>query len=102
MCPDERLGGKNDARVVYGKRQNGVTTVVYERSFAAEEEGLDLAIPSSKRVNVIAAIGTLNSRMEANYHSRRTGPNGNISLLILWFISGWFGGGAHVREIDRQ
>lgn len=66
--------------MLYGQRVNGVTTVVYQRSLDAQQEKFDKVIPPVGRVNVIAAIGPLNSLKEANYHSTdRTGPQG-----IIW------------------
>ena len=76
VCPDARVGGRNDVTLLDGKRLNGVTTVVFQRSLDAQER-FDQVIPPVGRVNVIAAIGPLNSRKEANYHSSdRTGPQG--------------------------
>ena len=72
-CPDERIGGRNDASALDGQRVNGVTTVVYQRTLDVQP-GFDQRIPLVGRVNVIASIGPLNSRKEANYHSHRTGP----------------------------
>ncbi|XP_046462387.1 protein Skeletor, isoforms B/C-like isoform X2 [Daphnia pulex] len=73
-CPDSRIGGRNDVSMLYGQRVNGVTTVAYQRSLDAKEAKFDQVIPPVGRVNVIAAIGPLNSRKEANYHSTdRTG-----------------------------
>jgi len=72
-CPDERIGGRNDASALDGQRVDGVTTVVYQRTLEVQP-GFDQRIPLVGRVNVIAAIGPLNSRKEANYHSHRTGP----------------------------
>nr|CAH0099112.1 unnamed protein product [Daphnia galeata] len=75
VCPDSRIGGRNDVSMLYGQRVNGVTTVAYQRSLDAQQEKFDQVIPPVGRVNVIAAIGPLNSRKEANYHSTdRTGP----------------------------
>jgi hypothetical protein len=65
--------------MLYGQRVNGVTTVAYQRSLDAQQEKFDQVIPPVGRVNVIAAIGPLNSRKEANYHSTdRTGPQGAV------------------------
>ncbi|XP_059352990.1 protein Skeletor, isoforms B/C-like isoform X2 [Daphnia carinata] len=75
VCPDSRIGGRNDVSMLYGQRINGVTTVAYQRSLDAQQDKFDQVIPPVGRVNVIAAIGPLNSRKEANYHSSdRTGP----------------------------
>jgi len=73
-CPDDRVGGQNNIIFISGDRRDGVTTVVYQRSLPAQESNLDKEIPSVGRVNVIAAIGPLNSVKEVNYHSIRTGP----------------------------
>lgn len=75
--------------MLYGQRINGVTTVAYQRSLDAQQDKFDQVIPPVGRVNVIAAIGPLNSRKEANYHSTdRTGPQGMINWLTngLGFI----------------
>lgn len=82
-CPDSRVGGRNDAIMLNGQRTNGVTTVVFQRSLDAQER-FDQVIPPVGRVNVIAAIGPLNSRKEANYHgSERTGTQGTTLFTIL-------------------
>lgn len=73
VCPDSRIGGRNDVSLIGGQRVNGVTTVVFQRPLESQES-LDRAIPAVGRANVIAAIGPLNTRKEANYHSSRTGP----------------------------
>ncbi|XP_043256942.1 protein Skeletor, isoforms B/C [Colletes gigas] len=67
VCPDERVGGENDAVLVHGERKNGVTTVTYMRPLRTNEPVKDKMIPDSK-TSVIAAIGRLNSRGEANAH----------------------------------
>ncbi|XP_057339793.1 protein Skeletor, isoforms B/C isoform X2 [Microplitis mediator] len=68
VCPDERIGGKNDAVLVYGERKNDVTTVAYMRPLRTNEPEKDRMIPESGETSVIAAIGTLNDRGEANAH----------------------------------
>nr|XP_031827356.1 protein Skeletor, isoforms B/C [Nomia melanderi] len=67
VCPDERVGGKNDAVLVHGKRKDGVTTVTYTRPLRTNEPVKDRMIPNSE-TSVIAAIGPLNPRGEANAH----------------------------------
>ncbi|XP_076177973.1 protein Skeletor, isoforms B/C isoform X2 [Ptiloglossa arizonensis] len=67
VCPDERVGGKNDAVLLHGERKNGVTTVTYMRPLRTNEPVKDRMIPDSE-TNVIAAIGELNYRGEANAH----------------------------------
>lgn len=69
VCPDARVGGKNDVILKGGERKNGVTTVRYTRPLVTNEPIKDRPIPSHGEVNVIAAIGPLNSRNEANSHS---------------------------------
>ncbi|XP_012348052.1 protein Skeletor, isoforms B/C isoform X2 [Apis florea] len=67
VCPDERIGGKNDAVLVHGERKNGVTTVTYMRPMSTNEPVKDRMIPNTE-TSVIAAIGPLNLRGEANAH----------------------------------
>lgn len=62
-----------------GQRINGVTTVVFQRPLDSQESQFDKPIPPVGRTNIIAAIGPLNSRKEANYHSLRTGPQGELT-----------------------
>lgn len=52
-----------------GERNNGVTYIKYKRFLQTNEPVNDIAIPLDREVNVIAAIGPLNSRTEANSHS---------------------------------
>ncbi|CAL7946334.1 unnamed protein product [Xylocopa violacea] len=67
VCPDVRVGGKNDAVLIHGERKNGVTTVTYTRPLRTNEPVKDRMIPNEE-TSVIAAIGPLNSRAEANAH----------------------------------
>ncbi|XP_076668170.1 protein Skeletor, isoforms B/C isoform X2 [Andrena cerasifolii] len=67
VCPDERVGGKNDAVLLDGERKNGVTTVTYTRPLRTNEPVMDRMIPEVE-TSVIAAIGPLNLRGEANAH----------------------------------
>ncbi|XP_016842690.1 protein Skeletor, isoforms B/C isoform X2 [Nasonia vitripennis] len=67
VCPDHRIGGKNDAVFVSGKRENGVTTVTYMRPLRTNELDYDRMIPD-KETTIIAAIGLLNKNLEANAH----------------------------------
>ncbi|XP_043267996.1 protein Skeletor, isoforms B/C [Venturia canescens] len=68
VCPDERVGGRNDVILLHGHRKNGVTTVEYRRPMRTNEPVLDRMIPDTE-TSVIAAIGPLNSLGEANSHS---------------------------------
>ncbi|XP_066600483.1 protein Skeletor, isoforms B/C isoform X2 [Prorops nasuta] len=67
VCPDERVGGRNDAILLHGERKHDVTTVTYTRPLRTNEPVKDKMIPESE-TSVIAAIGSLNSRGEANAH----------------------------------
>ncbi|XP_063228586.1 protein Skeletor, isoforms B/C isoform X2 [Bacillus rossius redtenbacheri] len=69
VCPDERIGGRNDVTLVSGDRRNGVTTVTFRRPLQTNEPINDRAIPGEGEASVIAAIGPLNSRKEANAHA---------------------------------
>nr|CAD7263048.1 unnamed protein product [Timema shepardi] len=69
VCPDERIGGRNDVTLVSGERKDGVTTIVYRRPLQTNEPINDRGIPVDGDVSVIAAIGPLNSRKEANAHA---------------------------------
>ncbi|KAK7794155.1 hypothetical protein R5R35_005362 [Gryllus longicercus] len=68
VCPDVRISGHDDAQLIQGDRKNGVTTVTYTRPLITNDPIHDRGIPSNGEVNVIAAIGALNSRKEANSH----------------------------------
>lgn len=54
---------------VTGDRRKGVTFIVFKRPLQTNEPINDQPIPTDGYVSVIAAIGTLNSRREANAHS---------------------------------
>uniref|UniRef100_A0A1B0BKY3 DOMON domain-containing protein n=1 Tax=Glossina palpalis gambiensis TaxID=67801 RepID=A0A1B0BKY3_9MUSC len=85
-CPDERIGGRNDIIVLSGDRKNGVTTIKYKRLVQTNEPIYDLAIPTDREVSVIAAIGPLNNRMEANAHSH-TASDHNVDDIRIDFSS---------------
>lgn len=69
VCPDKRIGGQNDVILKSAERRNGVLTVRYTRPLVTNEPIKDRVIPPRGEVNVIAAIGPLNSRNEANSHA---------------------------------
>lgn len=69
VCPDERTGGRNDVSVLTGKWVNGIMVIKYRRPLQTNEPVNDQAIPTNREVSVIAAIGPLNSRREANAHA---------------------------------
>jgi hypothetical protein len=54
---------------VVGDRKNGVTYVKYRRLLQTNDPVNDQSIPLEREVNVIAAIGPLNERKEANSHT---------------------------------
>ncbi|XP_026469560.1 protein Skeletor, isoforms B/C-like [Ctenocephalides felis] len=74
-CPDERIGGRNDAKVVRGTRRNGVTSVTFRRPLQTNEPVNDFPFrvggSGQNAQSVIAAIGPLNSRREVNKHNIR-------------------------------
>ncbi|XP_050436047.1 protein Skeletor, isoforms B/C [Adelges cooleyi] len=59
MCPDERLGGRNDAVLVTGTRRNGITCVVYRRPVQTNEAINDQPMPMDSPALIVAAIGPL-------------------------------------------
>ncbi|XP_030759313.1 protein Skeletor, isoforms B/C [Sitophilus oryzae] len=71
VCPDERIGGRNDVVVLHGEVENGITTIKYSKPLHTNEAINDRAIPEDEPVSVIAAFGPLNSRMEASGHSAK-------------------------------
>lgn len=68
VCPDVRIGGRNDIEFLTGDRKNGVTNIKFRRPLQTNEPINDRAIPTDKEVSIIAAIGPLNARQEANSH----------------------------------
>ncbi|XP_037808737.1 protein Skeletor, isoforms B/C isoform X1 [Lucilia sericata] len=85
-CPDERIGARNDVVVLSGDRKNGVTTIRYKRLLQTNEAIYDAPIPTDREVSVIAAIGPLNSRKEANAHSH-TPSDHNVDDIKINFSS---------------
>lgn len=51
VCPDERIGGKNDIQFLFGERKNGVTTIKYTRPLQTNEPINDLAIKKDAYVS---------------------------------------------------
>ncbi|XP_075145632.1 protein Skeletor, isoforms B/C [Haematobia irritans] len=85
-CPDERLGGRNDVVVLSGDRKNGVTTIRYKRLLQTNEHIYDRALPTDREVSIIAAIGPLNNRKEANAHTH-TGTDHVVDDIRINFSS---------------
>jgi hypothetical protein len=71
---------------VHGDRKNGVTNIKYRRFLQTNEPVNDQAIPLDREVNVIAAIGPLNARKEANAHSH-TGDEHTLDDIKIDFSS---------------
>lgn len=71
---------------VSGDRKNGVTTIRYKRLLQTNEAIYDAPIPTDREVSVIAAIGPLNSRKEANAHSH-TPSDHNVDDIRINFSS---------------
>ncbi|XP_066978046.1 protein Skeletor, isoforms B/C isoform X3 [Macrobrachium rosenbergii] len=68
VCPDERVNGRNDASIISGERNNGITTITFSRPYETNDQH-DIPIPRfSDKTTIIASIGQLNGRNEANYH----------------------------------
>ncbi|XP_073818212.1 protein Skeletor, isoforms B/C [Musca autumnalis] len=85
-CPDERIGGRNDVDVLSGDRKNGVTSIRYRRLLQTNEPIYDMPIPTDRDVSVIAAIGPLNARKEANSHTH-TGNDHVVDDVRINFSS---------------
>ncbi|XP_058057162.1 protein Skeletor, isoforms B/C [Anopheles bellator] len=86
VCPDERIGGKNDVEILSGDRSHGVTRIKYRRLLQTNEAVNDRAYPLDRQVSVIAAIGPLNSRDEANSHTH-TGTDVTVDDVQIDFSS---------------
>ncbi|XP_049277508.1 protein Skeletor, isoforms B/C isoform X3 [Anopheles funestus] len=86
VCPDERIGGKNDVEILSGDRSHGVTKIKYRRLLQTNEAVNDRAYPLDRQISVIAAIGPLNSRDEANAHSH-TGTEVTVDDVQIDFAS---------------
>lgn len=69
-----------------GDRKKGVTTITFRRPLQTNEPINDQPIPTDGYVSVIAAIGTINSRREANAHSH-DGMNVNSEDIQINFSS---------------
>lgn len=52
-----------------GYQKNGVTSIKFRRPLQTNEPVNDRAFPVDREVSVIAAVGPLNIRREANAHS---------------------------------
>ncbi|XP_055697831.1 protein Skeletor, isoforms B/C isoform X2 [Phlebotomus papatasi] len=86
VCPDKRIGGRNDVMVISGDRKNGVTSVRYSRPLQTNEPINDRPIPVDREISVIGAIGPLNSEKEANAHLHN-GMDATIEDIQINFSS---------------
>lgn len=85
VCPDERLGGRNDVTLLSGERRDGITIVKYRRPLQTNEPINDRPIPGDGELSsIIAAIGPLNSRKEANAHDFRDRTLGQSHPLLTF------------------
>lgn len=73
---------------VEGDRKNGVTYVKYRRLLQTNDPVNDQAIPLDREVNVIAAIGPLNERNEANAHSHSDDSHTTEDVVIDFSAKG--------------
>lgn len=67
-------------------RKQGVTFIKYRRFLQTNEPVNDQAIPTDREVSIIAAIGPLNSRKEANSHSH-SGDDHTVDDVRIDFSS---------------
>ncbi|ALC47592.1 CG34355 [Drosophila busckii] len=82
VCPDERIGARNDVIVVSGDRKSGVTSVRYKRLLQTNEAIYDVPIPIDREVSIIAAVGPLNARKEANAHAHTASDHNPDDIRI--------------------
>lgn len=71
-----------------GDRKNGVTSVKYRRLLQTNDPVNDQAIPLDRDVGVIAAIGPLNDRQEANSHSHSEDSHTTEHILMNFNAQG--------------
>lgn len=67
---------------VTADRKNGVTNVKYKRPLQTNDSNLDRPIEAGNDLSVIAAIGPLNSKGEANAHSHDGMGTNNEDMKI--------------------
>lgn len=76
----------SSSTAVSGDRSHGVTKIKYRRLLQTNEAVNDRAYPLDRQISVIAAIGPLNSRDEANAHSH-TGTEVTVDDVQIDFAS---------------
>lgn len=65
-----------------GDRKNGVTSIRYKRLLQTNEAIYDVPIPIDRDVSIIAAVGPLNARKEANAHSHTASDHNPDDIRI--------------------
>lgn len=68
-----------------GDRKHGVTSIKFRRPLQTNDVN-DKSVPVDRNVSVIAAIGPLNSRREANAHAK-DGSSANVDDIQIHFAS---------------
>lgn len=68
-----------------GDRKHGVTSIKFRRPLQTNDVH-DKSVPTDRNVSVIAAIGPLNSRREANAHAK-DGRSVNVDDIQIHFSS---------------
>lgn len=81
-CPDERLGGRNDAVSVTGTRRNGVTCIVYRRPVQTNEAINDQPVPMDAAALVIAAVGPLADADQPGAHAVHDATKGSCPASV--------------------
>lgn len=65
-----------------GDRKGGVTSIRYKRLLQTNEAIYDMPIPIDREVSIIAAVGPLNARKEANAHSHTSSDHNPDDIRI--------------------
>ena len=82
VCPDERIGFRNDANIINGERRDGSTSITFSRPFETGDRH-DLKIKHGPQT-IVAAIGSLDVHKVAKYHTQ-------------FWTKGWFAQGFVVK-----
>ncbi|XP_018019886.1 protein Skeletor, isoforms B/C, partial [Hyalella azteca] len=84
VCPDERIGFRNDASVITGERSDGFTSITYKRPYETGDRH-DLPVLNGPQT-VVAAIGSLDVMKEAKYHTQFVTKR-TPSWGIAWWVN---------------
>ncbi|KAG9509971.1 Protein Skeletor, isoforms B/C [Fragariocoptes setiger] len=69
-CPDHVFrGGRQDAELISSSYIDGIMKVIYRRKLDTGDDVADRIIGIRRPIVVVGAVGALNSRREAGYHS---------------------------------